>query len=134
LGKEKCVHAMTDVTGFGLLGHLVEMSEGSNLTANINYASIPKLQAAIDYAKQGIVPDATYRNWNAYSEKVNIAASVDAMEAFTLLPDPQTNGGLLVAVDRNHVDEIIKLGLEHQTKLTVIGSFIAKQNPILLIS
>ncbi len=134
LGKEKCVHAMTDVTGFGLLGHLVEMSEGSNLTANINYASIPKLQAAIDYAKQGIVPDATYRNWNAYSEKVNIAASVDAMEAFTLLPDPQTNGGLLMSVDRNYVDEIIKLGLEHNTTLTVIGSFIAKQNPILLIS
>jgi selenide,water dikinase len=134
LGKEKCVHAMTDVTGFGLLGHLVEMSEGSNLTANINYASIPKLQTAIDYAKQGIVPDATYRNWNAYSEKVNIAASVDAMEAFTLLPDPQTNGGLLVSVDRNHIDEIINLGMEYNTTLTVIGSFIAKQNPILLIS
>ena len=134
LGKEKAVHAMTDVTGFGLLGHLVEMSEGSGLTANMDYASIPKLQIAIDYAKQGIVPDATYRNWNAYSEKVNIAASVDAMEAFTLLPDPQTNGGLLVAVDRNHVNEIINLGLEHNTKLTVIGSFITKQNQSILIS
>jgi selenide,water dikinase len=134
LGKEKCVHAMTDVTGFGLLGHLVEMSEGSGLTANIDYGLIPKLQTAIDYAKQGIVPDATYRNWNAYSEKVNIAASVDAMEAFTLLPDPQTNGGLLVAVDRKHVDEIIHLGLEHNTTLTAIGSFIPQQNPIILIS
>jgi selenide,water dikinase len=134
LGKEKAVHAMTDVTGFGLLGHLVEMSEGSGLTANMDYASIPKLQAAIDYAKQGIVPDATYRNWNAYSEKVNIAASVDAMEAFTLLPDPQTNGGLLVAVDRKHVADIINLGLEHNTTLTVIGGFIPQENPIILIS
>jgi selenide,water dikinase len=110
------------------------MSEGSGLTANIDYGLIPKLQIAIDYAKQGIVPDATYRNWNAYSEKVNIAASVDAMEAFTLLPDPQTNGGLLVAVDRNHVEEIIHLGLEHHTTLTVIGSFIPKQNHRILIS
>jgi len=134
LGKEKCVHAMTDVTGFGLLGHLVEMSEGSSLTANMDYASIPKLQAAVDCAKQGIVPDATYRNWNAYNEKVNIAASVDAMEAFTLLPDPQTNGGLLVAVDRNYVNEIINLGLEHHTKLTIIGSFLPQQNHRILIS
>lgn len=130
LGKEKAVHAMTDVTGFGLLGHLVEMSEGSALTAQITYASIPKIQAAIDYAKQGIVPDATYRNWNAYSDKINIEATVDTMEAFTLLPDPQTNGGLLITVDKTKVEDIIQLGLLHQVKLDAIGGFIAHQNKV----
>ena len=54
LGKEKSVHAMTDVTGFGLMGHLVEMSDGSGLTAELDYASIPKIDAAINYAKQGL--------------------------------------------------------------------------------
>lgn len=123
LGKESVVHAMTDVTGFGLLGHLVEMSEGSGLTATINYAAIPKLQAALDYVKQSIVPDATYRNWNAYSDKVNIAPTVDAMEAFMLLPDPQTNGGLLISVNKDKVDELMNLAHAHQTELHVIGSF-----------
>lgn len=123
LGKEQAVHAMTDVTGFGLLGHLVEMSEGSGLTATINYAAIPKLQPALDYMKQSIVPDATYRNWNAYSDKVNIAPTVDAMEAFMLLPDPQTNGGLLIAADKNKVDELLKLAHAHDTELHVIGTF-----------
>jgi selenide,water dikinase len=123
LGKENAVHAMTDVTGFGLLGHLVEMSEGSGLTAEINYAAVPKLAAATEYIKQSIIPDATYRNWNAYSDKVNIAPTVDAMEAFMLLPDPQTNGGLLIAADKNKVDELIELAHAHHTELYVIGSF-----------
>jgi selenide,water dikinase len=130
LGKEKSVHAMTDVTGFGLMGHLVEMSEGSGLTAEINYASIPKINAAIEYAKQGVVPDATYRNWNAYGDKINFLPGVDATEAFMLLPDPQTNGGLLIAVDKTKVENIIQLGLLHQVKLDVIGGFLAHQNKV----
>lgn len=123
LGKEQAVHAMTDVTGFGLLGHLIEMSEGSGLTATINYSNIPKLPAALDYIKQGIIPDATYRNWNAYSNKVNINSAVDAMEAFMLLPDPQTNGGLLISADKNCVNELLELGLKQKLKLSVIGQF-----------
>ncbi len=126
LGKEKAVHAMTDVTGFGLLGHLVEMSEGSGLTAEITYASIPKIQAAIDYAKQGILPDATYRNWNAYGDKINLLPSVDATEAFMLLPDPQTNGGLLIAVDSSAVDDIIKLAEANGVQASQIGLFTTK--------
>ena len=106
LAKLNAVHAMTDVTGFGLLGHLIEMAEGSGLSAELNYSAIPVIEEAKTYLAQRIVPDATYRNWNSYSSKVAFETGVNVMEAFNLLPDPQTNGGLLIAVDANAVDEV----------------------------
>jgi selenide,water dikinase len=109
LGKIKGVHAMTDVTGFGLLGHLIEMAEGSYLGAQLTYQNIPILDAAKEYLPQRIVPDATYRNWNSYSNKVSFAPGVNVMEAFTILPDPQTNGGLLIAVAPGAVIEVQEL-------------------------
>jgi selenide,water dikinase len=109
LGKIKGVHAMTDVTGFGLLGHLIEMAEGSGLSTELIYNNIPILAAAKEYLPQRIVPDATYRNWNAYSNKVGFAPGVNVMEAFTVLPDPQTNGGLLLAVAPDSVSEVQEL-------------------------
>ncbi|HMO32728.1 MAG TPA: selenide, water dikinase SelD [Lacibacter sp.] len=92
------VTALTDVTGFGLLGHLLEMAGGSGLSAELHYNRIPVLEAARGYLAQRIVPDATYRNWNSYSNRVGFAKDVNVLEAFNLLPDPQTNGGLLIAV------------------------------------
>jgi selenide,water dikinase len=106
LGKIKGVHAMTDITGFGLLGHLIEMAEGSGLSASLEYAKIPVLPAVKEYLAQRIVPDATYRNWNSYSNKVSFGAGVNVMEAFNILPDPQTNGGLLIAVSPAAVTEV----------------------------
>ena len=106
LGRIKGVHAMTDVTGFGLLGHLLEMAEGSSLHAVLQYSQIPILSAAKEYLAQRIVPDATYRNWNSYSNKVAFAPGVNVMEAFSVLPDPQTNGGLLIAVAPDAVQEV----------------------------
>lgn len=103
------VHAMTDVTGFGLLGHLIEMAEGSGLSAELNYASIPVIEEAKTYLAQRIVPDATYRNWNSYSTKVGFETGVNVMEAFNLLPDPQTNGGLLIAASLDSIEEIQKI-------------------------
>lgn len=100
------VHAMTDVTGFGLAGHLVEMAEGSKLGAELYYNKIRKLEGVTDYISQRIVPDATYRNWNSYSSKVAFEKGVNVMEAFSLLPDPQTNGGLLVAVSAESMEEV----------------------------
>jgi len=107
LGKIKGVTAMTDVTGFGLLGHLIEMAEGSGLSAEIYYDKLPVAEGVRDYIAQRIFPDATTRNWSSYSDKVKfekarpddpVGRGVNVMEAFTLLPDPQTNGGLLVSV------------------------------------
>lgn len=115
LGKIPGVTAMTDVTGFGLLGHLMEMAEGSGLTATVSYKAIPKLSSLPAYMKQNCIPDATYRNWNAYHTKVAFDAGVDMMEAFSLLPDPQTNGGLLFSVKESELatveDLLAKNGL-----------------------
>ena len=102
LGKVKGVHAMTDVTGFGLIGHLMEMAEGSGLGAKVDYSKIKIIDASKEYLKQRIVPDATYRNWNAYSSQVSFEKGVDVMQAFSILPDPQTNGGILIAVDHHY--------------------------------
>jgi selenide,water dikinase len=117
LGKIEGVTAMTDITGFGLLGHLIEMAEGSNCSAEINYAALPVADGVREYLTQRIVPDATYRNWNSYSTKTAFEKGVNVMEAFNLLPDPQTNGGLLIAVDEKAVEAVKKLlrenGLEN---------------------
>jgi selenide,water dikinase len=111
------VHALTDITGFGLLGHLIEMAEGSELSAHIFYSKIKMIEAAKKYLAKRMVPDATYRNWNSYSTKTSFDPGVNVMEAFSMLPDPQTNGGLLVAVDPSAVELIkevfTKNGLAH---------------------
>lgn len=106
LGKISGLTAMTDVTGFGLLGHLIEMAEGSGLSAEIYYNQLPIADGVKEYISQRIFPDATTRNWNAYSDKIKFEKGVNVMEAFTLLPDPQTNGGLLISVKEESVDEI----------------------------
>ncbi|MEO6071633.1 MAG: selenide, water dikinase SelD, partial [Chitinophagaceae bacterium] len=96
LGKIKGVTAMTDVTGFGLLGHALEMAEGSGVGMELSYSSIKKMDGIEEYLKLRAVPDATFRNWNSYSKKVSFEKGVNVMEAFSVLPDPQTNGGLLI--------------------------------------
>lgn len=109
LGTITGVHALTDVTGFGLMGHLIEMAEGSGLGAELYYSKIPILSSVTTYLSNRIVPDATYRNWNAYQQKVAFGAGVNVMEAFTILPDPQTNGGLLIAVHPKALEEVITI-------------------------
>lgn len=129
LGKLKSVTAMTDVTGFGLLGHLIEMAEGSELTAVLNYDRIPKIKSLPVYMAQTIVPDATYRNWNAYSNQVSFASEVNVMEAFTLLPDPQTNGGILFSANQNDLGLIEELLAKHALHefIKPIGRFVKKE-------
>jgi selenide, water dikinase len=124
-GKINGVHAMTDVTGFGLLGHLIEMAEGSGLSAEINYDSIKKTDGLDEYLKLRTIPDATFRNWNSYSSKVKFEKAVNVMEAFNVLPDPQTNGGLLIAVSEDSVHEVQKILTENgfMDFLKPIGKF-----------
>jgi len=128
LGKIKGVTAMTDVTGFGLFGHLIEMAEGSGLSAEIYYDKIPVADGVKEYIGQRIFPDATTRNWSSYSDKIKFEKGVNVMEAFTLLPDPQTNGGLLISVKESAKDEVIGLfkkeGLEKF--IEPIGRFISR--------
>jgi selenide, water dikinase len=101
LGTKTYVTALTDVTGFGLLGHLIEMMEGANLSAQINYSSIALMSGAADHSSKMIVPDNLYRNWNSYEKQVKLGSP----ESFFTLCDPQTNGGLLVTVDPEHQTE-----------------------------
>lgn len=135
LGKLSGVTAMTDVTGFGLLGHLIEMAKGSNLSAVIDYSCVPKIASVSFYLKQNTIPDATFRNWNAYSADTEIKPDVDVMEAFNLLPDPQTNGGLLFSVTPAAVEEVKDLlkknGLENF--ITPIGKMIKKEEKVIRI-
>ncbi len=98
LGELDAVTAMTDVTGFGLMGHLIEMADAAHLTAEIEYLKLQLLPQVKEMLAQHVIADATYRNWNAYSSKCSIAPAVDATESFQILPDPQTNGGLLFSV------------------------------------
>ena len=127
LGKITGVTAMTDVTGFGLLGHLIEMTEGANLSAELYYSKLPVAEGVKEYLQQRIVPDATYRNWNSYSTKTAFEKGVNVMEAFSLLPDPQTNGGLLIAVDEVAVDQVKRL--LHANGLGEFAEPIGKLNP-----
>lgn len=135
LGKIKGVHAMTDVTGFGLLGHLIEMAEGSGLSAELYYNNIPVLDGARDYLKERIVPDATYRNWNSYSTHVGFDKGLNVMEAFNLLPDPQTNGGLLIAVAEKDLSEVQRVLQEEglQNFIQPIGKLIEKTDKTIMV-
>ena len=98
------VHAMTDVTGFGLGGHALEMARGSNLRLNIDWKSVPLLQGVKDLAQAGFVTGASGRNWTSYGDGIELAASLGDIDR-TLLCDPQTSGGLLVACAPDAVDE-----------------------------
>ncbi|MEJ7588272.1 MAG: selenide, water dikinase SelD [Ferruginibacter sp.] len=106
LGKIKGVSAMTDITGFGLLGHLIEMAAGAGLSAEIYYSKILLTDGVKEYLPERTIPDATFRNWNSYSVKVGFEKEVNVMEAFSVLPDPQTNGGLLFSVSPGSLEEI----------------------------
>ena len=92
------VHAMTDVTGFGLLGHLLEMCRGSGLFAHVTWGDVPLLPGAQALAQAGIATGASNRNWQSYGKQVELATHVEGWRQ-ALLTDPQTSGGLLVACD-----------------------------------
>ncbi|KWR90072.1 selenide, water dikinase SelD [Cupriavidus sp. IDO] len=94
-GRLAGVRAMTDVTGFGLLGHLVEMADGSRLTARLDYAAVPVLPDVMPYIEAGCVPGGTQRNFDSYGHRIG---ALDAARR-AVLCDPQTSGGLLVAVE-----------------------------------
>jgi selenide,water dikinase len=100
-GKMKFVTALTDVTGFGLLGHLTEMCEGSNLSAYIEASKVPKFEFLDEYIQQKSMPGGTTRNWDSYGKKISPIS--DQLRA--VLADPQTSGGLLVAVEEGHGSE-----------------------------
>lgn len=104
-GKCNYIHAMTDVTGFGMLGHLSEMCEGSNLQARIDFDNVPFIPEVDEYLALKCIPGGTNRNWASYGHKIQ---DLEDRQKY-LLADPQTSGGLMVAVDPNFKDEFESL-------------------------
>jgi selenide,water dikinase len=102
------VHALTDVTGFGLLGHLLELARGAKLTARLDMERIPLLPGVAQLAHDGFFTGASGRNWDAYGLDVDLGAAITDTQR-VLLTDPQTSGGLLVSCDPGSVDEVLAL-------------------------
>ena len=111
-GKLDFIKAMTDVTGFGLLGHLTEMCEGSGLSAVIEYTKVPVIASLPHYLGQNCIPGGTQRNWNSYGQKVGKLSD----EQRNVLADPQTSGGLLVAVAEEGIEDFENLLQEHNLR------------------
>ncbi len=100
------VHALTDVTGFGLAGHLLEMSRGAGLQAQIAWADVPVIPEAVELVKAGFSTGASNRNWDGYGKEVRLGAGVAEWQKL-LLTDPQTSGGLLVACSPQSEAEVL---------------------------
>jgi selenide,water dikinase len=117
------VTAMTDVTGFGLLGHLVEMADGSQLTARLNAAAVPRLGSVDFYIEQDCIPGGTHRNYDSYGERIGTLTEAQKL----LLCDPQTSGGLLIAVEPSGEAAFLAMADELGLNLSPIGELVERQ-------
>ncbi len=124
-GRLPYVEAMTDVTGFGLLGHLTEMCEASQASAIVHFDQVPTLDRALldEYLTQKCVPGGTTRNWDSYGHKIAGASEYQR----NILCDPQTSGGLLVAVQPAHVDDFRQVAAAEGFDLSPLGFMIERQ-------
>jgi len=114
------VEALTDVTGFGLGGHLLEICEGSGVNAAIDYNALPVMEPVKDYIAQGSMPGGTDRNFDSYGEK--LSALTDEQRA--IVCDPQTSGGLLIAVRPEQAAEVEAILAAEGLKNTCIGELV----------
>ena len=128
-GKLSYVKAMTDVTGFGLLGHLGEMVDGSNLSAEIEFSKVPKLTNIDFYISQGSMPGGTKRNWESYGNGIE---GVDKYKR-SILCDPQTSGGLLVAVEQGNENEFISVAESIGLQLECFGKLVKRGDARILV-
>jgi len=121
LGRMEGVHALTDVTGFGLLGHLLEICKGSRVAAHVAWDQLPVLPNALELAREGFTTGASKRNFTGYGDKVTLGPAIDEARK-ALLTDPQTSGGLLVSCAPDAVDEVLAIfGSEGFGRAAVIG-------------
>ena len=124
LSKIEAVKALTDVTGFGLAGHALEMAQGSGLCAVIEYDKIPKIDGVDFYIDNEMIPGGTHRNFASYGDKI----STLSQRQKALLCDPQTSGGLLIAVEPDGIEQIIELSQKEGFQLWEIGGFSPKES------
>jgi selenide,water dikinase len=129
-GKLSSVSAMTDVTGFGLLGHLCEVCEGSGLSAEIEFAKIPRFDFLDEYLQQKSIPGGTTRNWDSYGAKISNITE----EQKAILADPQTSGGLLMAVDEDQQVAFEQTMRTHGYELKPFGKLAAKGDKVIEVT
>lgn len=129
LGKLPYVKALTDVTGFGLLGHLTEMAEGSGLSAVIDFDNVPKLPMVEEYLAQKSFPGGTVRNWDSYGHKISELTETQRY----VLADPQTSGGLLIAVEPSSVAGFERVASENGFSLQSFGELVARQEKVVYV-
>jgi selenide,water dikinase len=133
LGGDADVHAITDVTGFGLLGHALEMARGASAGLEIAYESLPFLADAQALAEAGFVTGASERNWRSYGEDVTLSARLPAI-ARTLLTDPQTSGGLLIACRAQRAEGIrSEIEAAGFARARVIGTVVAGEARVRIV-
>ena len=126
------VHGLTDVTGFGLLGHLLEICHGSKLAAEVEFDRVPLLPEALNLAKQGYAPGAAARNWASYGHEVSLPATMPEWQK-NMLCDPQTSGGLLVACAQEEVENVLEIFNQQGFGLaSVIGTLCAGEPGIVV--
>ncbi len=124
--KDYPVHACTDITGFGLLGHIAEMVVDSEFGIKIQANMIPIISGAIDYARMGLIPAGAYKNLEFREQMADISSSVDRAIQ-DILFDPQTSGGLLICVESKSADNLlIRLKNKGMDKAAIIGEVLSE--------
>ena len=131
-GEMPYVQAMTDVTGFGLFGHLSEMCEASGTSALVSFEKIPLIDnVAIDYyLAEKCIPGGTIRNWESYGHKI---ADVTVYQR-NICCDPQTSGGLLIAIDPNNKEEFVEISMQYGLNLNPIGEMTERKEKLIYLS
>ncbi len=124
------ITAMTDVTGFGLMGHLLEICEGSGVCARVNYQAVPKLAEVEHYISLGCSPGGAQRNFESYGHKLGDMSDTQSK----ILCDPQTSGGLLLAVEKKHSDDFIKFAQALGFQLKPLGELVETSSSTALIT
>ncbi len=129
LGTQPAVHAMTDITGFGLAGHLLEMANAADVCMEVEMNSVPIINEAIKHVSDGIVPSGAYRNMSSFTNYVSFSEAWD-IDKQLIFSDPQTNGGLLISVAPESAVEIIaKLGKMGYENISIIGQVTERTTP-----
>jgi selenide,water dikinase len=132
LSKDTAVHAMTDVTGFGILGHALEMARGSKLSIVLRAGAMPYLSQARTLAEKGCVTGASARNWSSYADSVAFRADIPQWQK-DLLTDPQTSGGLLISCARDRAEGIARGLVEEGYQATRIIGFCEPGTPAVAV-
>jgi selenide,water dikinase len=125
-------HAATDVTGFGLLGHLLEMVTGAGLGAEIDFPAVPILDEALEMARQGLFPGGARTNYEAYLERVDFDPLLEEWQRL-LLTDPQTSGGLLICFAPERLDEALEALLQAGVSAAVVGRLVPATQPRVVV-